>query len=98
MVGTQIGSHAHRHLDPLGNWSSVGTDLDGTGGIDSDETEVRDHRDPSLTPPTNRVNGLCLREKAPSRQTPQHPATVGRRDFREEILLACRIHSDTLVQ
>ena len=52
-------------LDPLGNWSSVGTDLDGAGGIDSDETETRDHRDPSLTPPTNRVNELYARELAP---------------------------------
>jgi RHS repeat-associated protein len=52
-------------LDPLGNWSSVGTDLDGTGGIDADETETRDHRDPSLTPPTNRVNELFARELAP---------------------------------
>ena len=49
-------------LDPLGNWSSVGTDLDGAGGIDADETEPRDHRDPSLTPPTNRVNELFQRE------------------------------------
>ena len=49
-------------LDPLGNWSSGGTDLDGAGGIDADETEPRDHRDPSLTPPTNRVNELFQRE------------------------------------
>ena len=52
-------------LDPLGNWHSVGTDLDGTGGIDADETETRDHRDPSLTPPTNRANELFQRELAP---------------------------------
>ena len=52
-------------LDPLGNWSSIGTDLNGAGGIDSDETETRDHRDPSLTPPTNRVNELFQRALAP---------------------------------
>jgi hypothetical protein len=51
-------------LDPLGNWNSVGTDVDGASGIDSDETETRDHRDPSLAPPVNQVNELFKRKLA----------------------------------
>jgi hypothetical protein len=59
---SQLKGNQDCALDPLGNWPSVGTDLDGAGGIDSDETETRDHRDPSRTPPTNRVNELYARE------------------------------------
>ena len=61
---SQLKGSQNWALDPLGNWNSVGTDVDGASGIASDETETRDHRDPSLAPPVNQVNELFKRKLA----------------------------------
>ncbi len=61
---TQTRNSQQWSLDPLGNWNSIATDLNGTGSFDANEIETRDHRDPSLTPPTNRVNELFERTLA----------------------------------
>ena len=62
---TQTRNSQQWSLDPLGNWNSIATDLNGSGIFDANETETRDYQDASLTPPTNRVNELFERTLAP---------------------------------